>query len=96
MTTTNFFLISFLILLGFNLNTKNGEIKFPVEKSISPSVYKVPPVIFAKTPGVVISGNYFIVLRTFSDPLYSVFEMPDCNYLGDFGTLGKGSVNEYT
>jgi len=29
-------------------------------------------------------------MRSFSDPLYSVFEMPDCNYLGDFGTLGRG------
>jgi len=90
MTIINFYLIGFLILLGSNINTQNGEIKFPVEKSISPSAYKVPPVIFARTPGVVISGNYLIFLRSFSDPLFSVFEMPDCNYLGDFGTLGRG------
>ena len=90
MTILKFYFICFLLLLGFNTNSKNGEIKFPIEKSISPSAIKVPPVIYAKTPGVVITGNYMVVMRSFSDPLYSVFEIPDCNYLGDFGTLGKG------
>ena len=87
--------IILILFIFFNLNYKASTqkvkaIRFPIEKDLSSSAIKVPPVVYAKTPGVVITGNYLIVMRTDSDPLFSVFKMPDCNYLGDFGTLGKG------
>jgi len=91
--------IVLILSLFFTLNyvtvsQKVKEIRFPIEKSISSSAITVPPVIYAKTPGIVTTENYLIVMRSFSDPLYSVFELPDCNYIGGFGTLGRGP-NEF-
>lgn len=90
MITLNYYFIFSLLIFGINAKSNNGRIKFPIERSISPIKIKVPPVIYAKTPGVVLSGNYLVVMRSFSNPLYSVFEIPDCKYLGDFGNLGRG------
>lgn len=87
-------LLTNIILQGGSVKSNNEEIKFPIEKSINFTAIEVPPVVYAKTPGVVITGNYLIVMRSFSSPLYFVFEMPDFKYLGEFGRLGKGP-NEF-
>ncbi len=84
-----------ILLQGGGVKSNNIEIKFPIEKSINFTTIEVPPVVYANTPGVVITGNFLIVMRSFSgSPLYFVFEMPNCKYLGYFGMLGKGP-NEF-
>jgi hypothetical protein len=82
-----------LLMVGGKSNCQ--KIKFPIEKSIAFTTIKTPSVIYANTPGVVITGDYLVVMRSFSgNPLYHVFEMPDCKYMGSFGMLGKGP-NEF-
>lgn len=90
MALLNFCTIFSLLLFGLNTKLNSQKINFPIERSITPNIVEVPPVIYAQTPGVVLSGNYLVVMRSFSNPLYSVFEVPDCKYLGDFGNLGRG------
>ena len=87
-------LICFEFCFEFELKSQNVEIKFPIEKTIVPNKIDVEPVIYAKTPGVVISNNKLIVMRSYSVPLYSVFEIPLCKYIGSFGSRGKGP-NEF-
>ncbi|MCG6186037.1 BF3164 family lipoprotein [Maribellus maritimus] len=76
-------------------NSQNStNIRFPVEKELEYKVIKVDPVIFAETPGVVISANKFIFMRSSFEPLFFVFDIPSFNLTGSFGKRGNGP-NEF-
>lgn len=96
-------LISVISLFSFH-SCKQGtveDVTFPIEKDLFSESLEVPPVIFASNPGMVITGKHLILIEPRADKLFSVFELPDCKYIGGFGVLGRGpdefmSINPYT
>ncbi len=97
MSYTNYSLLLFYLVLNQYDQAFTQEInktKFPIEQSLIAKPIKVPSIIYAKMPGFVITGKYLLLLRSFNEPLFSVFELADCNYMGDFGRLGRGP-NEF-
>lgn len=87
------------VLLIFTLFYNQGDqssiqqinkINFPIDQNLTAQAIKVPPEIYAKIPGFVISDSFLVMMRMYTEPLFLVFELPDCKYLGGFGSLGRG------
>lgn len=53
----------------------------------------IPPVLF-KENRIIATKEYLISLSIESDTLYRVFSLPNCEYKGGFGRIGKGQ-NEF-
>jgi len=89
-TFTGLVLIS-LICAG---QTTINKVQFPIQKDLKCSTIEVEPVLIAKSPGLVISNNYIVFLRSKGDNIFSIFSFPSLNHIGDFGTIGRGP-NEF-
>ncbi len=73
-----------------NQNTDSSSVRFPIQESISGYAYETPPVIFSKNNNIIVAGNYLIEIEPSSSTIFSVFELPDVNYIGGFGAKGRG------
>ena len=69
------------------------KVRFPYTTSLRSKAFKVQDVVIGKMPALVVTNDFVIVLRTFTEPLYQIFSLPDCKYLGGIGHLGKGPVD---
>ena len=94
----------FLILLPLLFSCKKVTVKditFPLEKKLVSDSFTVPPVIYAVNPGLVKTGENLVLIETKAEKIFSVFNLPDCKYVGGFGTLGRGpeefnDINPYS
>jgi len=94
MKTTITFTGLLLISLHCAGQTTINKVQFPIQKDLKCSTIEVEPVLIAKSPGLVISNNYIVFLRSKGDNIFSIFSFPSLNHIGDFGTIGKGP-NEF-
>jgi len=103
LTIKGIILISVISFLSFH-SCKQAiveDVTFPVEKELFSESFEVPPVIFASNPGMMITGKHLILIEPRAEKLFSVFELPDCQYIGGFGVIGRGpdefmSINPYS
>jgi hypothetical protein len=77
------------------------DITFPIEKKLVSDSFIVPPVIYASHPGLVITGENLVIIETEAERIFSIFNLPDCKYIGGFGVLGRGpeefnEINPYS
>jgi hypothetical protein len=86
--TTSIVLI--LIVKPVNVYGQLKDVKFPIEKSLISKTINTPPVIYSMSPGLVITGNYLVLIESQAEKIFSVFELPDCKYIGGFGKTGRG------
>jgi hypothetical protein len=86
------FSISVISFLSFH-SCKQATVKdvtFPIEKELFSKSIEVPPVIYASHPGLVITGDKLVIIEPEAEQIFSIFNLPDCKYLGGFGVLGRG------
>lgn len=91
------YIISIFILFINSLHVQSSNpvaIHFPIEKNLVSTGIAVPDIIMRKTVDVIVSGNNLIFARTFTEPFFLIFSLPDCKYIGGFGRKGKGP-NEF-
>lgn len=75
---------------GYTQESIVMKVQFPYTTTLRSKSFKVPDVIVGKTPALVVTNDFVVVLRTFTEPLFQIFDYPDCEYLGAIGRLGKG------
>ena len=95
-----------LLLIGLSIipSCKNEvvqEVSFPMEEEMLSDSLIVPPVIFASNPGLIITGEHLVLIENKAEKLFSIFRLPECNYVGGFGVLGRGpeefnQINPYS
>ena len=66
------------------------EIRFPYSATIKSKSFQVQDVVFGKTPALVVTNDYVVVVRTFTEPLFQIFSLLGLAYLGGVGRKGKG------
>lgn len=74
--------------------------KFPSEVILKGTVLQIPPILF-KPSSMCILDSFLIVTQDRSDTIFSIFKLPNCEYLLSFGNEGRGpteffNMNEYT
>lgn len=97
LTIKGIILISVISFLSFH-SCKQATVKdvtFPIEKELFSESFEVPPVVYASNPGMMISGKHLILIEPRAEKIFSVFELPDCQYIGGFGVIGRGP-DEFT
>ena len=68
------------------------DVRFPIEKELNYEIIQTEPVLLGKSTRLVICGKYIVFLRGRSEGLnlFSVFDLTSGNYIGDFGSFGRG------
>ena len=70
------------------------NILFPINKNLVSKSFQIPPVVYSMRPGLVITGKYIVMIEPTADNIFTIFELPNCKYIGGFGKLGRGP-NEF-
>lgn len=95
---TIFFLIIYHFLFSpittYGQTTTLKNILFPIQKNLVYKSVQTPPIIYSMRPGFVITGKYLVMIEPKAENIFSLFELPNCNYIGGFGKLGRGP-NEF-
>jgi hypothetical protein len=67
---------------------------FPIEVTGVPEIIDIPSVL-TKTDAIRITNNYLVAINIGSprDSIFHVFQVPECKYLGKFGSIGKGPLD---
>lgn len=98
------FIISIIILFPIFQSCKKtivSDVSFPLENKIISDSFLVPPIIYASHPGLVITGDKLILIEPNAENIFSIFKLPDCQFIGNFGVLGRGpeefkNINPYS
>ena len=98
------FIITIIILFPILQSCKKtivNDVPFPVENKIISDSFLVPPIIYASHPGLVITGDKLVLIEPSAENIFSIFNIPDCQYIGKFGVLGRGpeefnEINPYS
>jgi hypothetical protein len=67
--------------------------KFPDVKNIVSQILTVPPILLRPVKSCIVD-SFLIVAQSRPDSIFSVFKLPDCEYLMSFGIRGRGP-NEF-
>lgn len=88
-----FFFAIALFIVGCNHTTqKENEVlidKFPKEAMLEATELKIPPILFAPS-NICIVDSFMVVSQSRPDSIYSIFKLPNCQYLLSFGNEGRG------
>lgn len=83
------------IFNNYNKVTSIQEtVKFPIVRSMVSTSVPIPPIVMAVRPGIVITGQYLVLIDQACDNIFNLFKLPECDYLGGFGKTGRGP-NEF-
>ena len=85
-------IIILLLSLCISCNEKESTIRitsFPINESLKSDLIQVPPIIWAPT-NMFITGNKLIVFQIKKDPVFDIFQLPECQYLFSGGAKGNG------
>lgn len=84
-------IILLISILGVQVgNAQNESVKsFPTTYSASFDSVMIPPVLLHENK-MIVTGNKLVSVSVYSDTLFRVFSLPDCEYLGAFGQKGNG------
>ena len=90
-----FFLEILISGLVSGQTTTLKKVVFPLENDLVSKSFQTPPIIYSMRPGLVITGNYLAMIEGRAENIFSIFELPDCKYIGGFGKKGRGP-NEFS
>jgi len=89
--------ICFLCLSScFTNSTKNYDKlidKFPLVETLGAEEIKIPPILL-KPSNMCVVDSFLLVSQSRNDSLFSLFKLPNCDYLLSFGIRGRGP-NEF-
>ena len=60
---------------------------------LEPEHFKIPTPLF-RTKGLVIVDSFLVIMQPLKREIFDIYLLPDVNYYGSFGKLGKGP-NEF-
>lgn len=67
--------------------------KFPLVSTLQETTLKVPPILLSPS-NMCIVDSFLVVTQRRKDTIFTIFSLPNCEYLLSFGTRGRGP-NEF-
>lgn len=90
-------LIILLFLLELSLSAQAGKtwnVTFPIQIKLKSKSIPTPPKFYGKMSSILIFNNLLISIEPYNDTIFSIFELPNCNFISSFGINGRGP-NEF-